>query len=86
MSRHVEVDNTSSIMCEDDKDEENFKPYCVDGEEVDGSELRNVIVEECPLRLGRRFRAPDHVFGNGGLGDLNAQLHQLSVNPRCAPK
>jgi hypothetical protein len=35
MSRDVEVDNASSIMRENDKHEKNFKPYRVDGEEVD---------------------------------------------------
>ena len=85
MSRHVEVDNTSSIMCEDDKHKKHFKPNGVDGEEVDGSKLGNVIVEECPPRLGRRFRTPDHVFGNRRLGDLDAQLHQLALNPGVRP-
>jgi len=42
----VEVHDTSSIMCEDDKNEEDFEPNSADGEEVDGRELRNVIIEE----------------------------------------
>ena len=33
-------------MGEDDKNEQDFKPDRVDGEEIDGRELRNVIVEE----------------------------------------
>jgi hypothetical protein len=37
MSRDVEVDNAPSIMCKNDKHEQNFKPHCMDGEEVDGS-------------------------------------------------
>jgi len=35
MSSDVKVDNASSIMGENDKDEENFKPDGVDSEEVD---------------------------------------------------
>src|SRR5262249_52306817 len=27
----------------------------------------------------------DHVFGNRSLRDLDVQLHQLTVDPRCAP-
>jgi hypothetical protein len=54
----------------------------VDGEEVDGRELRNVILEERPPRL--RWTS-DHVFGNGSLRNLNVQLHQLTVDPGCAP-
>ena len=40
MRRHVEVDNAASVVREHDKDEEDFKPNCVDREEVDRSELR----------------------------------------------
>jgi hypothetical protein len=47
VSGDVEVDNASSIVCEDDKDEEDFKPNGLDRKEVDGSELRDVIIEEC---------------------------------------
>src|SRR5262245_16015643 len=44
-----------------------------------------MIATERPPRLRRRFRTSDHIFGDGCLGDLNAQLHQFAVNPRCAP-
>jgi len=44
----VEVHDASSIVCEDNKNEEDFEPNGVDGEEVDGRELRNVILEEGP--------------------------------------
>jgi hypothetical protein len=40
------VDNTSSIVSEDDKDEQNFKANCVDGEEVHRGKLRNVVFGE----------------------------------------
>src|SRR5262245_20330263 len=85
MSRDIKVDNASSIMRKDDKDEEDFKPNGGDGEEVDSRKLRNVIVEERSPCLRWRFWTSDHVFGNRGLRDLNPQLHQFAVNPRCAP-
>ena len=47
MSCDVEVHDTSAIECEDDKNKENFEPNSVHGEEVDGRELRNVIIKEC---------------------------------------
>src|SRR5262249_41663001 len=81
----VEVDHASSIVREDNKNEENFEPNGVDGKEVDGSELRNVILEERPPRLGWGFGASDHVLGNRSLRDLNVQLHQLAVHPESAP-
>ncbi len=40
MSSHVEMDNTSTIMSENDKDEQDVKPDRVGSEEVNGSELR----------------------------------------------
>ena len=52
-------------MCEDNKNEEDFEPNGVDGEEVDGPELRNVIREERPPRLRWRFWMSDHVFSDG---------------------
>src|SRR5262249_7603899 len=79
MSGDVEVHDASSIVCEDNKNEEDFEPNGVDGEKVDGAELRNVILEERPPRLGRGFGASDHVLGNRSLRDLNVQLHQLAV-------
>ena len=51
MSCDVEVHDASSIVCEDNKNEEDFEPNGVDGEEVDGRELRNMILEERPPRL-----------------------------------
>src|SRR5262245_44227626 len=55
MSCDVEVHDASSIVCEDNKNEEDFEPNRVDGEEDDGRELRNVILEECLPRLGWWF-------------------------------
>jgi hypothetical protein len=51
MSRDVKVDDASSIVCQYDKDEQYFKPDSVDSEEIDGSEVRNVIAKERPPRL-----------------------------------
>ena len=51
MSCDLEVHDASSIVCEDNKHEEDFEPNSVDGEEVDGRVLRNVIIEERPPRL-----------------------------------
>jgi hypothetical protein len=59
-------------MCEDKKNEKDFEPNGVDGEEVDGSKLSDVIIEKCSPRLRWWFRTSDHVFGNGSLGNLNA--------------
>src|SRR5262245_27565322 len=72
MRRDVEVDNPASIVSENDKNKQNFKPNRVDGKEVDGSELRNMIIEERPPRLRRLLRTSDHVFCHRSFGNLNA--------------
>src|SRR5262249_43629636 len=86
MSGDVEVDNASSIMCENDEHEQNFKPHRMDGEKVDRNQLRSVIVEERSPRLRWWLRTADHVFGNGGLGDLDSKFEQFAVDPRRTPK
>jgi hypothetical protein len=73
-------------MRENDEHERNFKPYSMDGEEVDRSQLRYVIVEERSPSLGGRLRIADHVFGNGRLRNLNAEFQKFAVYPRCAPE
>jgi hypothetical protein len=56
MSRDVEMDDASAIMCKDDKDKQNVEPNGVYREEVDRDELRDVIGEEDSPCLGWRFR------------------------------
>src|SRR5262249_17595464 len=85
VSRDVEVDNSSSIISQNNKGEEDFKANRVDGEEVERGELRYVVIEERSPGLRGWFRIANHVFGNGSLRDLDTQLHELAVNPRCAP-
>src|SRR5262249_1173451 len=80
MSCDVEVHDASSIVCEDNKNEEDLEPNGVDSEEVDRRELRNVILEERSPRLGWWFGASDHVLGNRSLRDLNVQLQLIDWN------
>src|SRR5215831_19931925 len=85
MSCDVEVHDASSIVCEDNKNEEDLEPNSVDGEEVDRRELRNVIIEKRSPCLRWWFRTSNHIFGDGGFRNLNAQLHEFTVNPGSAP-
>src|SRR5262245_10711977 len=73
-------------MRENDKHEQNFKPYSMDGGEVDRSQLRYVIVKKRSPRLRWWLRMADHVFGNRSLGDLNSEFEQFAVDPRRTPK
>ena len=46
MSRDVEVDDASAIVPDNDEDEQDLEQHGRDREEVNGSQLRHVIVEE----------------------------------------
>src|SRR5262249_11686214 len=39
-----------------------------------------------PPRLRRRPSAPDHVFGDRRLGELEPELEQFTMDPRGAPQ
>src|SRR5215510_2856332 len=86
MSRDMEMDDASTIMCEYDKNEQNLEPDRVYREEVDGNELGHMIGEERSPRLGWRLGRADHVFGNRSLRDLNSECEQFTVDPRRTPK
>src|SRR5689334_12706905 len=58
----------------------------MDCEEIDRGQLRYVVIEKGPPRLRRWFWISDHVFGDGSLGNCDAQFQQFAVNPRCAPE
>src|SRR5262244_3672501 len=86
MSRDIKVDDTSTMMCEHDEDEQNLEPDGVYREEVDRNELGHMIGEERSPRLGWRLEMADHVFSNGRLGNLNAKFEEFAVNSRRSPE
>src|SRR3981081_91042 len=45
-----------------------------------------VIAEERLPTLRRRVSSPDHVLGHAGLSDIDAELEQLSMDPRRSPQ
>src|SRR5262249_8926002 len=53
-------------------------------EEVDRGDLRRVVLQKRAPGLRRRRASSDHVLGDGGLRDLDAELDQLTENPRWA--
>ncbi len=55
-------------------------------EQVDRGNTVGMIAQKRPPTLGRWSPAPDHVLGNSGLGDLDAELEQLPVDTRRTPE
>src|SRR5712671_6847198 len=46
----------------------------------------SVVAEERPPALGWRVSSPDHVLGHARLSDIEAELEQLSMDPRRSPQ
>ena len=44
-----------------------------------------MILQKCAPRLRRRLAVAHHVFADAALADVDAELEQLTVDPRCTP-
>src|SRR5260370_16335988 len=62
MSRDVEMHNASTVMTEDDKYKQNLEPNGGHREEVDGSQLRGMILQKASPCLQWPFRVSNHIF------------------------
>ena len=85
MSRNVEMHDSSAMMLQQDKHEQEPKAQRGHHEEINGDELLGMIFQECPPRLGRRLAVSRHVFGNRGFRHLDPEFQQLSVNSERTP-
>jgi hypothetical protein len=54
--------------------------------EIDRSDGGCMVAQECPPSLRRRPSAPDHVFGDRRLGDLEPQFEQFTMDAWGAPQ
>src|SRR5215467_11986651 len=72
-------------MSQDQKHVENLEPDGGDREEIDGDDLREVVLEESAPGLRRRFTAANHVLGDTALADVDTELEQFAINARCTP-
>ena len=82
----VEVNDASSVVGQHEEYEQNTECDGGHGEEVDGDEIFQMIIEECPPTRTGWFPVAGHVLGNRRLGQVNAELEQLAVNPGSAPQ
>src|ERR1035437_5730102 len=86
MRRDCEMHNASAIMRQHQKHVQDLEPDRRHGEEVDRHQILQVIVEESPPGLGRRFSPPNYVLAHAGFADLEAEFEQFSVDPRSTPE
>lgn len=86
MRRHVEVNHTPAVMSQHDQDKQDAKGSRRNREEIHRDQIPDMIVQESPPRLGGRLPVLGHQSGNRALGDRDAQLQQLAMNPGRSPK
>jgi hypothetical protein len=68
------------------KHEQSFECQRRNDEEIHGCNPVGMVAEKSLPPLRRRTSPSQHVFRNRRLGDIKAELEQLAVNPRRAPK
>src|ERR1700726_5151951 len=76
----------SPAVPQDQESIEQAKRHCRRDEHIHRSDPIRVVAEECPPALGRRVSSPDHVLGHARLSDIDAELEQLSMDPRRSPQ
>ncbi len=84
--RDVDVDDMTSLKREDQKDIERPERGRVNGEEIDSSDVGEVVLDEGAPALGRRTGSANHVLGDRGLADIIAQFQELAVDAWRTPE
>ncbi len=69
------------------EDVEDLKGEGGDGQKIDRDHTVEVITKEgLPIGRSGATRARDHVFGDGSLGNIEAELKQFAVDSGSAPQ
>ncbi len=84
--RHAKRHPKPSSVAHNDKTIQNFEGDRRQDKEVDRRDAVDVIAEKRPPALRRWPRVAAHVPSDRRLGDLEAELEQLTMNTRRAPK
>src|SRR5215469_10677564 len=85
VSRHIEMQDTATVMREDDEYIEHTELYGRNREEVDRDHLANVISKKRHPGLRRLSRFLGHQARHGPFGNLESQLFQFTVYAWCSP-
>ena len=86
MLGHVEVEDLSPLVGQDEEAEQHLESGGRHGEEVDRDKFTYVVVEEAAPGRRRRLPTSGHVAGDGGLRDVEPELEQLTVDSRSTPE
>jgi hypothetical protein len=80
MRRDGDMHDSPALVREEDEHEEHAIRGSWNDEQIGGHDLPDMIGQEGPPRLGRRFGGAGEVLCDGGLTDLHAELQQLAVD------
>jgi len=82
----IEVQNPPAVVGKDDQDEEDPKAGRGYGEEVDRDQVADVVGEERPPGLRGSGAPLGHEAGDRALGDVDAELEELTMDARGTPQ
>jgi hypothetical protein len=86
VSCDVDLDEVSAVEPDDDEGIEQVETDGWDNEQVHGSNVWRVVMQEGPPSLAGRRPSFDHVLGDARLRDLKPELEQFAVNAWPTPK
>jgi len=85
MLRDIEVDDTTSIVRQDNEDIEDLQANRCDCEEINGYQLPNMISKKGRPSLSRLAVLVRHQSRNRPLGNLKPEFQQFSMDARGSP-
>src|SRR5215472_16304820 len=85
MGGHIEVEDATPVMGQDQKYIKDLETESGHGEEVDGDQLLGMILQEGAPGLRRRPAGAHHVLTYAALPDVDAEFEQLTVDAGCTP-
>ena len=74
MSRNVEMHDSSAMMLQHNKHEQEPETQSRYHEEINRDELLGMMFQECPPGLRRWLAMPNHVLGDSGFGQLDPEF------------
>ena len=77
---YAEMHDPPAVVSQNQEHIQDLKPDRRHCEEVDGHQGLDVILKEGPPGLRRRLPLPDHVLGDAGLSDVDAEFEQFAVD------
>ena len=82
----IEMNDTATVMAKDDEDEQNSEGCGRQSEKVERHQVLCMIIEKAPPSMGRWRAMANHILGDGGLGNGDAQLRQLAMHAGSSPE